>query len=259
MIFSASHHSNKMKQAGEIRCPYNQLGTIIKFIKENPSKRYNIIIPDDLTQIQLKKLAEQVDIVKTIAEDYTIQCGNILQLRDLKDMGYNRYLRFPVTDWETLEELREAEVSDLYIDGPLGFQMDAIAQIKGDIKIRVSPTISPNISISANRKPSSFFIRPEDLSLYSHAIDIIDFKERDQDKEDTLFAIYNRGTFNYDINLLIDGLPARNNLLFGDNFAKKRLNCAQKCNIPGHQCHYCDTYFSVTLKMRELAKSSAKK
>lgn len=57
MIFSVSHHSNKMKQAGEIRCPYNQLGTIIKFIKENPSKRYNIIIPDDLTQIQLKKIS----------------------------------------------------------------------------------------------------------------------------------------------------------------------------------------------------------
>lgn len=258
MIFSVNYHSDKIKLADEVRCPYNQLGLIIDFIKENPSKRYNIIIPDNLTQMGLKKLAEQVDVVKSIATNYTIECNNILQLQDLKDMGYNRYLRFPVTDWETLEELREAEVSDLYIDGPLGFQMNAIAKIKGDIKIRVSPTISPNAAISANRKVSSFFIRPEDLELYSYAIDIIDFKENGQDKEDTLFSIYNRGTFNYDINMLINNLPERNNLLFNNDFAKKRLNCGQKCNIPGHQCHYCDTYFSVALRMKELAKTSPK-
>ena len=48
MIFSLNYHSDNKKKAGEIRCPYNQLGTIIKFIKENPTKRYNIIIPDDL-------------------------------------------------------------------------------------------------------------------------------------------------------------------------------------------------------------------
>lgn len=258
MIFSVNYHSGNIKMAGEIRCPYNQLGTIIKFLKENPNKRCNIIIPDELTQVQLTRLAEQVEIIKTIANDYTIQCGNIYQLNDLKDMGYNRYSRFPVTDWETFQELREAKVSDIYIDGPLGFQMELLEKVKGDIKIRVSPTISPNISLSAERKPSSFFIRPEDLHLYS-AIDVIDFKQPNLEKEDTLFNIYNRGSFNYDINLLIDGLPARNNLTFKETFAKTRLNCGQKCNIPGHSCHYCDTYFSVISHFHELARLSKKK
>lgn len=172
-------------------------------------------------------------------------------------MGYNRYLRFPVTDWETFQELREAEVSDIYIDGPLGFQMDLLEKYKGDIKIRVSPTISPNASLSAERKPTSFFIRPEDLSLYS-AIDIIDFSQPSKDKEDTLFSIYTRGSFSYDINLLIDGLPSRNNLLFKEEFGKTRLNCKQKCNIPGHHCHYCDTYFSVASRLNEFAQLSKK-
>lgn len=67
MIFSLNYRSDNKKNAGEIRCPYNQLGTIIKFIKENPTKRYNIIIPDDLVQIELTRLIEQVDIVKSIA------------------------------------------------------------------------------------------------------------------------------------------------------------------------------------------------
>lgn len=255
MIFSVNYHSKNKKNAQEIRCPYNQLGTIFDFIKQYPNKRYNILVPDDLVQVEIKKALEQVDFVKAIAESYTIQCGNILQLRDFLENGYNAYLRYPVTDWETFQELRELEVSDVYIDGPLGFYVDALSSIKGDIKIRVSPTVSPNISISAKRSPSSLFIRPEDLSFYSSVIDVIDFKANDQVKEDTLFSIYTRGTFNYDINLLINGLPSNvNNLMFKSDFAKTRLNCQQKCNIPGHVCHYCDNYFSIIGKFKDLTQ-----
>lgn len=43
--------------------------------------------------------------------------------------------------------------------------------------IRVSPTISPNVSLSLDStNANSFFIRPEDLDKYNEAIDIIDFK-----------------------------------------------------------------------------------
>lgn len=253
MVFSLHHHSKYIKSAGEVQCPYNQLGTIIKFIRENPDKRYNIIIPDDLTRVGLDKVIEQVDLIKPIIEDnYTIQCGNILQLKDLLSMNYNAYLRFPVSDWETFQNLRELQVSDIYIDGPLCFQSEAIMKGKGNTKIRVSPTISPNATITENRKPSSFFIRPEDLNLYSY-IDVIDFKEKTQDQEDVLYQIYNRGSFNYDINLLIKGLPARNNLMFRKDFAERRINCGQKCNIPGYNCHYCETYFNIISRFKELA------
>lgn len=33
MIFSLNHHSDYKNNAGEIKCPFNQLGTIINFIK----------------------------------------------------------------------------------------------------------------------------------------------------------------------------------------------------------------------------------
>ncbi len=160
--------------------------------------------------------------------------------------GYNAFLRFPVVDWETFIELRNIGISDIYIDGPLGFQCERIKKGKQNTKIRVSPTVSPNISF-INRSINSFFIRPEDLSLYSSTIDIIDFKESDQEKEDTLFTIYKRGTFDFNINDLIKGLPRDvSNLFIKPEFAQHRLNCGQHCKIPGRHCHLCETNFTLS-------------
>lgn len=253
MIFSVSHHSSYKKDAGEIRCSYNQLGLIFEFIKNNPNKRYNIIIGSGVTQQEINRIIEQVDYVKEVAEDYTIECGSLIILQDLLNRGYNAYLRFPVTDWETFSDLINIGVTDIYIDGPIGFNIDAIRSGKGSAKIRVSPTISPNTGISG-RQPNSFFIRPEDLSLYEDVIDVIDFHETDIDKEDSLYSIYNRGTFSYDINYLINGLPRVNNLLIKDDFAKTRQSCKQRCKVPGYSCHFCQNGFLIIEKSLELVQ-----
>lgn len=258
MIFSVSHHSRNKSKAQEIRCPYNQLGTIFDFIKNNPDKRYNILIPDVLTDTEMKKVIEQVGFVKEVAQDYTLECGHLLQLHGFLSAGYNAYLRFPVTDWETYSSLRDLEVSDIYIDGPLGFEVKKIAESKGNTRIRVSPTVSPNGGMTkTSKQPTSFFIRPEDLHLYNDMVDIIDFKQPKQEKEDALFDIYNRGTFNFNIDQLIEPLPAEiNNLMFKSEFAKARLNCGQKCKIPGRSCHLCENYFTIIGQLKNLASSN---
>lgn len=254
MIFSLNHHSDYKNNAGEIKCPFNQLGTIINFIKQNSNKRYNIILPDNITKVELEKAVGQIDLLKTIAKDYTIQCGSLINLQYLLSCGYNAYLRFPVTDWETFCELRDLEVSDIYIDGPLAFQCKLIRDGKKNVKIRMSPNISSNGSILVDKKPSSFFVRPEDLSLYESFIDIIDFKVDNKEKEDTLYKIYHRGTFNFSISDLIDGLPQISNLMFKEEFGKRRLNCGQKCKIPGYSCHFCETYFKIGSELENLSK-----
>lgn len=176
-----------------------------------------------------------------------------MMLQDLLSRGYNAYLKFPVSDWETFSDLSSIGVSDIYIDGPICFDINSIRKGKDNVKIRVSPTISANASI-AGRTPNSFFIRPEDLNLYDEVIDVIDFHETNMDKEDSLFSIYTRGTFNYDIGHLVTGLPQINNLLIGKDFAQPRLNCKQKCKIPGRSCHICHNNFLIIEKSLELAK-----
>ena len=198
----------------------------------------------------LNKVIEQVNYVKEVAADYTIECDSITMMRALIDEGYKAYLKYPVTDWETFSNLVQLGASDIYIDGPLGFQCDNLKKGKGETKVRVSPTISPNASLGTSSNVNTFFIRPEDLHLYDEAIDIIDFHEPNQEKEDTLYTIYNRGSFNFDLKELIQALNMTvPNLFIRPEFAAARLNCAQKCKQPGRLCHLCDVEFSLTNKV----------
>lgn len=248
MLFSVNYKSSRKQEADEVRCPVNQLGLIFNFIKDNPDKRYNIKIFKH--EENWNKAIEQIDIVKAITPNYTVQCENVTHLRRLLLEGYNAYLRFPVADWESFTNLKELGVSDIYIDGPLGFQCNDIKSSKVEVKIRVSPTVSPNASLSNSANENTFFIRPEDLSLYEEVIDIIDFSETDQEKEDILFSIYKRGIFNFDLKELIQTLNMSvPNLFINPEFAKFRLNCGQRCKAPGRVCHSCETQFILTNKI----------
>lgn len=123
--------------------------------------------------------------------------------------------------------------------------MDKIKEGKKNSLIRVSPTISPNAALDKIKKPNMFFIRPEDLQLYS-PIDVIDFREPNQETEDALYSIYKRGTFNFNLNELVKNLNNdTNNLFIQEDFAKMRRNCGQRCKTPGYMCRYCECYFNI--------------
>lgn len=252
MLFSLSYQNERKKEADEIRCPIEKLGYIYNFIKENPNKRYNI-------QIESKDFREdQIEIFKELNIDYTISCGDAISLYYCLSKNYNAFLRFPVSDWETFQQLKNLKVSDIYIDGALGFQTAKIANIKGNIKIRISPTISPNASLTEKRSENSFFIRPEDIHLYSPAIDVVDFKEKNLDKELALFSIYKRGSFSYDLAELIKNLEGGfvNNAMLDSisSFAEPRLNCGQICLIPDRSCHKCRNHLLTTKLMEDYLK-----
>lgn len=249
MKFSLNYTSPRKQEADEIKCPLNQLRLIYDFIKNNPDKRYLILLTKD--QINLEKIQEQVLLVKELTENYTLSCPDITTFHLIRAANYNAHLAFPVTDWESFSQLASLHASDIYIDGPLGFQTDSLKIGKQNTKIRISPQISPNALINtSNSNITSFFIRPEDLHLYEDAIDIIDFNVKDQEKEDTLFKIYKRGTYKLELSTLIEHLNEKvPNLFLRPDFGENRLNCGQHCRIPGRSCHMCETQFILTNTM----------
>lgn len=255
MLFSADYRSTHKQEADEIKCPYNQLGILWKFIQENSDKRINVMAPSNDV---IEKLIEQTDLVISIVKDnYTVTCGDLSLLRTMLDRGYHACLKYPVVDWESFDTLAKAGVSDIYIDGPLGFQCNRLAAgaKEHDVKIRVSPSISPNTALSANPNYNSFFIRPEDLHLYEPYIDIVDFHASTTGKEDTLFQIYKRGIYLYDLGILIDNLNMSiDNYTIAPEFAEHRLNCKQSCKIPGGHCQLCETQLQIASKIKQLMK-----
>ena len=236
MLFSVNYKSKHKDQADEIKCSVNQLGLIYKYIQDHPDKRYNIKA-DNLDD----KAIEQIDIVKSITQSYTVECTKIKDMRKARSLGLNTYIKYPVTDWETFDNLSKLGVSDIYIDGPLGFQFDKLTAASNRPLIRVSPTVSANAAINPGSNLDSFFIRPEDLmTTYKSAIDVVDFNVSEQDIEDMLFKIYKRGTFYTNLEDLVDYVhyPVANPMI-PSNFAEHRYNCGQKCKVPGHACRLC--------------------
>ena len=246
MLFSVNHNSSKKQEEDEIKCPVNQLGLIIKDLRAREVVRANIMV---FSGEYLDEIIEQVELVKkAVGDNYTIECRNYGDLIAILKKGYHAYHYYPVTDWESFQVLVELGVSDIYIDGPLCFQAERVSKAakEHNIKIRISPSVSPNISPAASPAPNSFFIRPEDLEIYSPYFDIIDFQASNQDQQDTLFSIYKKGSFLFDFNFIVETLHEEPILcgLISKEFAKNRLNCKQICKIPGESCHLCFSEFA---------------
>lgn len=214
-------------------------------MRENPNKRYVVA---DASSEDLETVIQQANILKDIVKHYTIECQSITQMRALLHSEYPAFLKYPISDWETLNNLMEIGVSDVYVDGPLGFSLKGVhdrCKEKG-IKVRIAPTVSPNTAM-VGLKPNSFFIRPEDLGIYEKYIDVLDFRVPKKEKEDTLFTIYKRGTFYYNLKDLLEectfSVP---NPFIKPEFGPSRLNCGQRCLVPGHSCHLCETQIQLT-------------
>ena len=178
-----------------------------------------------------------------MVSDYTFACYSLNSFKETRERGYQAFLALPVTDWELFNDLIEYGASDIWIDGALGFQTDAIARAKDNVQIRVVPNYS---AVIGDMQPNSFYIRPEDLDKYQLAIDIVFFREKEVSREEVYFTIYKRGSF---IGNIEDLIPITReptpNALFKEDFAETRLNCRQSCKVPGHQCTYCRTYFNI--------------
>lgn len=247
MLFSVDYKSDRLEQADEIRCPVNQLGLIYDFIKEHPDKRYVVTLNTLAEDDQLSKVMEQVDYIKAVNADYTICCNSMMEVDYLIANGYNAYLNMPITDWETFNIFAyNHKVSDILIDGPLGFQAEDLKIASNDVVIR---TI---LNYADIYKANSFFIRPEDIELYDEVITVC------ETLSDIIFDIYKRGVFNQDIHYLVTGLPEGiNNSMISYDFGEHRLNCGQRCMVPSKHCCWCDTELNIVRNSTKLLGGKA--
>lgn len=236
---------NKREQADEIRVPANMIGALFDFMKAHSNIRYNIQF-DKETTIEDQKIKDQLEFVRQF--DYTICTGNILELRRLLEASYNAYFAYAATDWEMFDKLLQCGVSDVTIDGPLGFcENDIKDRVRfheqhKPIYIRANPVVSLSalfLDKPADDGASSFFIRPEDSDKYGY-ISFFEFPCDTLEKEETLFNIYQRQYFDYNLSLLIEQLTYEApNKMIPPNFAEGRLNCKQRCKQRLSSCHHC--------------------
>lgn len=160
----------------------------------------------------------------------------------VKKIGIPYYFAEAVSDWDILHQYINLGVSDIFVTGILGFELDKVKKVLSEknIQIRCYANICQTLW-SEGDTFKAFYIRPEDVDIYSEVIDVLEFYNA-EDKQNVLYDVYfHSKKWTGDLREIIQGLKVRVNsyYLLGNEFALRRMKCGKKC-LKGSNCHLCE-------------------
>ena len=148
------------------------------------SQRVNIFIPINITENQLNIIFSIWDMQK-----YNIALCFKWRTKEDNEEVYNKvkekeipfFFYYFIAEWDELHKYFEYGVSDVYITNTLGFYLPAVHKIaeENKVKVRCFADIS-QYNWDDQDGFKGFYIRPEDIDLYSQYIDTLEFYENEQ-------------------------------------------------------------------------------
>ena len=223
-----------LNDVAEIRC--SDIALLETLSQRHCDKR--IIIPI----YSKKELLDALCICKKIDNNYVFSLAiqDEEQISLLKESNISFFINKLVNTWDIFTELVELGVSDIYITEELGFELDKIATIAHEkgIQIRAFPNICQSGSLTMSSL-KSFFIRPEDVSIYESYIDVLEFYGKEE-KQSALYKIYKDEKWFGKLKEIIPNFNSELDSRFIlPNFAKYRVKCGKKC-LKGGKCKICE-------------------
>lgn len=154
------------------------------------------------------------------------------------------YYRDVIVDWDTLLGFFSLAVTDVFIGGELGFDLVKVKQMADFFKIKLRCFCDNGFSWWMQDSLKTFFVRPEDIKLYSKYIDTFEFAQAiTKDRVNVIYNIYAKqkkwfGKFNEIIGGYRGEEDGRYILPI---FGEIRTRCGRRClkeKLPS--CHVCD-------------------
>ena len=245
--------SKHLNTVDEIIIQYKQEHISIKnFLKEHQKQRIIIDCTNNVSLaireiLHLKYAEPSLDnyavLLKYGDEDY----------KHFRAAGVPFFFDYHCNQWDDLYGLIEMGVSDIYITDGLGFELENVADVCNafNVKIRVFCNVCQS-TWKGTSTIHSFFIRPEDVDLYAHYVDVFEFfGELKTVTADMLYIIYSKDKKWFGpLKEIIVGFNSNlDSRYLSPNFAIKRVRCNRKC-IKGGKCQTCFSieHLSETLK-----------
>lgn len=152
--------------------------------------------------------------------------------------------------------------TDMYICEELGFSLDKVSKILHDnnIKVRVFPNICQS-SFLETPSIKTFFIRPEDLSIYATFVDVFELIT-DKDRWKIILKVYKQEQWLGQIKEIIPSFKGDlDNRYILNGFGVIRAKCGKRCMYKPESCSICDRFidFSETFKKNKIVIRQAKK
>lgn len=163
---------------------------------------------------------------------------------------YKSFWSYPVSTYWELNGILDLGACEVLLDAPLYFDLKNVKTIckrKNNAEIRLIANECFSSYIKRNPKTGIYgtYIRPEDIEAYEKYVSHIEFITDSLEKELTLIKIYKeQKLWPGNLNLLLNNLGTNvDNRGFDKEFARRRMNCAQRCQNNG-RCHFCHLIFS---------------
>lgn len=240
--------SHIFKEIDEIEITYKKEDiSLPTFLESYPDK---VII---LTSISI----DDIDRLDILAKKYNnfklkINISNPALLFAAKERNIPFFCSFLATTWDQFTGLLELEPTDIYVGNELCFELNKVSDIAydQDIQIRVTPNIAQSSWTLKEDDENllSFFIRPEDVSIYDDYVDVFEFSAP-ADKILIYYNLYAKtqkwfGPLNEIIIGLNSDIDSRGLV---PAFGYYRAKCGKRC-LKGQSCNIC-------IRAQELSKT----
>lgn len=237
------------------------LRDLAEFCKNHQYQRINLKVNDYGEGLDNKFFNFAFDFQEEQKDKYNIVVklpyyNKILKEKIESNPNIKFYFTFPSFDWDTFNTMIDMKVTDIYIAGAMGFELDKVAEIASNkgIQIRAIPNLAQS-TWEETPDLQKFWIRPEDTDIYEEYIDIYEFAYKDYPQQKVYYDIYfNDKKWYGDLKELIIGLKnSLNSTTLLPSFAQRRVNCCRKC-MKGGPCHICNAiaHLSGTLEENNL-------
>ena len=234
-----------IQEAEELKIKYRPTDrTLTDFLEKYKNKSIVIDVTDNFDEIDaklLKKLSDKYGNIKLI-----INYNNKEYLDRVIAYEIPYFFINSVTTIDQLHGLLELHPTDMYVCEELGFFLNKISKILHDnnIKVRVYPNICQS---SFNKTPSlkTFFIRPEDISIYSVFVDVFELIS-DAERQEILFKIYKEEKWFGKISEIIPTFKGElDSKYMMKEFGMIRSQCGKRCLYKPGSCNICDRFMDV--------------
>lgn len=257
MDFCLTFHKSTFDKGGfnEIIIKYEKDNSnVLKFAQEEQVQKVRLIL--DMTNFEgnYNEQLPLLDALKQVHPNIAIMIS-LSQIDFVPELGENNipfFFNKIAETWDELISLTYIGVKDVYVGSELGFEIKDVASVchNRGIKVRVFVNVAQTAAPFKNMNTiTSFFIRPEDLSLYNPYIDVVEFFGP-VDRQRVLHEIYIKEKWLGKLSEIIIGLHSDiDNQSIAPRFAEARIKCKKKCNQ--EQCNLCKNVEDFALLLED--------
>lgn len=242
---------NYLKDADEFKIKYRPADrTLEDFLQEYQDKSIVIDVTDNFDELDaklFKGLSDKYHNIKLIIDYHNQEHLTLIQEYEIPYFFINA-----VSTIDELTGLMKYHPTDMYICEELGFSLDKISKVLHDnnIKVRVYPNICQS-SFTDTPSILTFFIRPEDIAIYSTYVDVFELIS-DQERQEVIYKIYKQGKWFGKINEIIpsfkDELDSKYTL---PHFGVIRSMCGKRCLYKPGSCNICQRMIETADELKK--------